>query len=80
MEFRSGELVKCIDDNGMDHLITRGKVYTVKSYTNAFDSYVTLEEVINCQFRPKRFISMEMQSTSPYCNWEMKWKLYGLHV
>jgi len=77
MEFEPGELVKCIDDNGMDHVIKRGNVYTVRSYRNEFDSYVTLEEVINCQFRPKRFISVERTSTSPYCNWEMKWKLYG---
>lgn len=78
MHFYEGQLVKCVDAIGAGVGLCAGKIYEIEELLSDFDErYVRLKEFPNHDLRQNRFIPMDMQSTSPYCRWEMKWKLYG---
>ena len=76
-QFYKGQLVKCVDDSGVTvDEICAGKVYEILE-VSAHGNFLTLKGFPLHQWKQSRFIPMDMQSTSPYCKWEMKWKLYG---
>lgn len=68
--FSVGDIVTCIDDYGIETLLTKNKDYTVKNFFNTYgtSTEVVLDGVDGC-FYPHRFRLKERQN-SPFQQWE----------